>query len=344
MMESESELDALREKLSPADAAILEKALSQKSSIGVAPGEVGPVESVIRESVNGRIRYPESFAAYGDRYGVSARTIRSWVEIGKGITPRELPPLHDPPELPEWYRLHMSHRVPDAIESAASIFSDTPGASLPEAAKGENDRQNFLSDSKELPKPPPAEPKIDPIELKLAPELEADIFIVQLRSVANMAYEEYTEALKSGTRSKAREWRKDWLDAVTKLRQWEKEIIGIQEERGFLVRKSELVGELAGIAGAISKNVTNGYEKLIDEILSKLPQINYIDLAPAMEKLAVDFPELAPALVAMKELDALRATPQKKRALATKYRDKAFSRIRNSEFGRAIAEPVILPA
>jgi len=180
--------------------------------------------------------------------------------------------------------------------------------------------------------------------LELSPELEADQFVIQLRSVAQMAYMEYTTALKSGSRMKAREWRKDWLDAVTKLRQWEKEIIGIQEERGFLVRKSELVAELAGIAGSLSKNMDRGFEKQIDDLLDLLPPLDFTKLGPVMEKVRENNPEITPALDAIEELNSLRANPSKKRQMAIRRRDRVFSKIRKSEFGRAVSEGELLPA
>lgn len=348
--QAQAALEALRAEISPEMAAILDR-LNEADPTRPAgePGLAGvpEVASIVQECSDGRIRFPESYQDYGERYGASPRTVRSWVETGKEAEPRDLPPLHHPPSMPGWFRAHYAKRVPEGIEAAAALYAEAQ-ASGPREAGGDaaSTAKNFLSDSgggtggtsSKNKEAPPLGELIDSIELELAPELEADTFVVQLRSVAQMAYGEYVKALREKRRTAAREWRKDWLDAVTKLRQWEKEILAIQQEKGFLVRRSELVGELAGIAGAIARNITKGFEGCVDDVLSRLPAFDLAKTLEIKEEALYEFPDLAPLFRAVEAMAAFRSDKKAQRAIVIGHRDETFRKIRGSEFAAPIAD------
>lgn len=335
------ELAAIRDSLPEDQRAAFEVAILDqgKSRSRPAAASVEPVEAIVRISADGkRVRYPESFDAYGERFGCSGRTIRSWVEIGKDCEPRDLPPLHHPPSLADWYRAHRDHKVPDGITDAVAAYSDCEAVASAGDDSDTASPKNFsLAGSEERP-PEVGAGADESIVFGSDSDLAEDVFVRQLKIVAQGAYEQYTKALKEGRRSQAKTWYKDWMDAVGKLRQWSKELIAIEQERGVLVRKSTLISELVALAGASARNTDKAFDDLIRDLLGRLPTVNRQALDPQISKVREQFPDLVPLLDSVEELLALRANPSEQRKIAVKHRDAAFDKLRMMEFGDSFVE------
>ena len=260
---------------------------------------------VISRGSDGRVRYPESYAEYGRRFGKSPRTIRSWVSHGESLDPPVLPPLHDPDQLVEWFRAHRNHKVPAGIIEASEL--DDPSAPrMPGLGKKNS------SDSDSENAPPSSDPQ-ESILLEISDDIDADAGLQQARTLAQLAWEEMQKAYEQGNRTKAREWKKDWREAVTTQRAWEKDINKIMEDRGALLRKAKLVAELISMAASISRNVLNGLVEVVDHILLVLPA---------------------------EEIERLRNDRKARRAVALQFRDQIFAKLRATQFADSFREGV----
>ena len=269
------------------------------------PAASRPVEEVISRGSDGRVKYPESYAEYGRRFGKSARTIRSWVSHGESLEPPVLPPLHDPEQLVTWFRSYRSSKVPPGIINAAEgedlLQDETPVSE--EKKSRESDSQKDSS---------PTEPH-ESILLELSDDIEADEGLKQARTLSQLAWKEMKKAYELGNRTKAREWKKDWMEAVRTQRSWEKDINKIMEDRGHLLRKSTLVAEMISMAASIARNVVNGLIELIDWLVLEATE---------------------------DELAALRADRKARRTLALKFRDRIFAKLRSSKFSNSFREGI----
>ncbi len=262
---------------------------------------LGPVEAVVRVMKDGRILYPESYKIYGERFGKSDRTVRSWVAIGqeagkaRGTGLKELPPLHDANALVLWWRAHMTAKIPDKIVEVAIAEQRAGRAPVMELA-GAGGQGGKPAEEKAEPE------RAEPVKLgDLDVEIEADLGLRQARALAETAYNEMRRALEDGLEAKADRWRKVWMEAVSTQRVWEKDYNRIMEERGHLLRKNVLVAEIVSMAAAIARNVLAQMVELLETV------------AP--------------------EMDA-----GERRALAVAARDECFKKLRASEFSVAVRE------
>lgn len=67
-----------------------------------------------------RVKYAKLLVKYEEIYGHKVRAIKCWISIGKKSTPPDPPPLDEPAQMPDWWRRHMKHRIPDSINTAAA--------------------------------------------------------------------------------------------------------------------------------------------------------------------------------------------------------------------------------
>lgn len=331
------ELAAIRSSLSPELAAVFDRQLGVASPETIQVGSE-PVESIIKESDDGRIRYPESASAYGLRYGVSGRTVRSWIELGKDLEPRDLPPLHHPPSLAEWYRAYRNNRVPDGIADLAATYKaaeavERAGEPVDTASRQKKSFSGSVKDASGG-----GEVFSESVTFDSGGDIADDVFVNQLKTVAQGAYEQYLIELDKGRRTQAKAWQKDWMDAVSKLRQWVKELMLIEQEKGVLVRKSTILAELVSLGGAAARNAEKGYGEVITDLLSRLPAVDREKIDPALVEVRKSHPDLVPLLDGVETLLKLRANPADQRQMAVKHRDAAFDKLRMMEFGDAFVD------
>lgn len=193
----------------------------------------------------GRVKYPVDYCVYAERYGYkSGDTVRAWVRLGKARG--DLPPLEEPLKMIEWWRGNMEHNVPDGILLAA---------------RGCDPGDQFELDGGVLESPPVKPPPVSrgPIvlgDLELGELGEsADDALRQCQALQGYCFEQLQAALKINDHAGAERWRKDWTSAAQTRRQWEKDFNRIQEERGHLLRKTEVLEAAQAMASGIARGI-----------------------------------------------------------------------------------------
>lgn len=261
-------------------------------------GQIGenagiPVSEVIRTGEDGRIFYPESYSHYGEVYDSPPRTVRQWVSEGKKKDPQDLPPLHDPRQMPIWWKRNKVHEVPLKIMRAArSAANEANGGverlELQDCATGEESE--------------PAVSTFESLDMDGVEAGDAAASYERAAKLEAMAYERLqTEMAKdSPDRTEIDYWNGVYAKHQLARRQWEKDINAIRKDRGELLDKKALVGELVSLAGGIARNFDRSLRILIEE------------LAPD------DW------------------SPEKRRHVATEHRDRCFAELRESEFAEAM--------
>lgn len=73
-------------------------------------------------------------AHYAAVFGVSVRTIKTWIAIGRDARPPERPPLDEPARMKDWYSRHMTNRVPDRLVDLAASIARGTGANSPHSS------------------------------------------------------------------------------------------------------------------------------------------------------------------------------------------------------------------
>lgn len=92
------------------------------ASVGGEPFELAAERPVVAGS---RVRYPKPLDHYAALYDCSVRTIKRMIERGRRDgdalrDPVDLPPLHRPEKMPEWWERRMDYRCPAGVLNASS--------------------------------------------------------------------------------------------------------------------------------------------------------------------------------------------------------------------------------
>lgn len=191
----------------------------------------------------------------GKNIDTGVRTLKRWVKTGKAV--QDLPPFDTLHELARWYeRHHRANNAPEYLrrfEDQAS--ADDADAPPPAGEASQGDESAGVS----------------PMFIDLDAEVTADDGLRKIRALANSTYEQLEIELKRGRTAAAKELRKEWQSLMATQRQWEKDIVKIQEGKGEVLRTRVVNSELVMIFTAISQSYYAATIKLIQRLAPEMP-------------------------------------------------------------------------
>lgn len=275
MMERANLDEALPDELIKArDAALLRRfALGQQLSKDQKQrlAELLPATKAVAKKVTSAT-YRKKLRHYVKDLGLEGkdpvRKLKRWIEIGRTHTPPDFPPFDDPHLMAEWWRRCMEIRAPlyllrleqravDAGETAPPV-APAPAATGPSAAKAE-------------PGLPPGEALGMPMMLDMGAEVSSDLGLQQIRALVVATFDQLQRCLASGHLSQANQYRREWQTLVGTLRQWEKDIVKIQEGKGEVMRTRIINTELVRIFNVMRQSFTNTMLHLCEQLAPQLP-------------------------------------------------------------------------
>ena len=206
--------------------------------------------------------YPQSHSIYGKWYGVSERSIRSWVTVGRHAG--DFPPLDDPLKMPDWWSRNQKRSIPNKIFEAPKVKARMEAESLAsselgqialesEAVSGPSDADSEDSAPKKI-----AENGKNKERESARREFEAGGWgisarLERLATVEGELCAAYFEVLKNDNAGETEIARaqKRWTDAAEALRKLEKDAPEILKQRGELLVRSEVCEAVQRAHGAI---------------------------------------------------------------------------------------------
>ncbi len=223
------------------------------------------------------------------------RKLKRWIAAGREKSPPDLPPYDQPQLMAEWWRRNMTWKVPDYIQVLEHRAADTtPGSEPQDAPPG----PTIASPSTPTKNgETQAEPTGVPMFLDMGAEVSSDIGLQQVRALVQATFTQLQRCLETGHISQANSYRREWQTLVGTLRQWEKDIVKIQEGKGEVLRTRVINTELVRIFTVIRHSFSNA--------LLEMAEV----LAPEME-------------------------PSERREMCAKHRDKCFSHLKTSRFNQ----------
>ena len=204
-------------------------------------------------------RYDHPLRVYAERIwpekdlDSSVRTLKRWIRKGKRAS--DLPPFDDSTRLASWYeRHHRCKTAPDYLRRFETA-EEKPTVSIatPEATdSGEPDQ-------------------LPAMILDLDAEYASDTGLRQVRALVQATYGQMEKALSLGQSTQYRSLRREWQQLVSTQRQWEKDIIKIQEGRGEVLRTRVINSELVRIFAASGQSFFNALLKVMQDHAQHLP-------------------------------------------------------------------------
>lgn len=207
-----------------------------------------------------RVKYAKPLKEYAETYGFDERTVKRWVERGKAAEPMDLPPLHRPALMPDWFSRRMERAVPEAILLAASEARLSVAVAKPEPVP-------VLKPAEPEPvsNAPPVEArsKVDPAppDSKELPPKPRDFSNVKamtfeenveaLRRQLAIQFELLQEAMAGADNGLMSSRQKAYRECMAELRKAEQDLLTWQEERGDLARLTEVRSENNRIASTV---------------------------------------------------------------------------------------------
>jgi hypothetical protein len=206
--------------------------------------------------------------------------IKKWVKKGRYNDdgslrdPLDLPPFDQLDKLAEWWRRHMKWRVPDFILSfeqggtpadSTAAASSTAGAAAPGSKPSQPGTGNKEqgTDSQYIGMSLDAGQE--------GGESTADMGLVQARALVKATYEQMERALQYKKFTEYNSLRREWQQLVQTLRQWEKDIIKIQEGKGEVLRTRTLLEDANRMFAMLSISFTNCLEDLVRRLAPDKP-------------------------------------------------------------------------
>lgn len=181
----------------------------------------------------------------------SERTIKRWVQEGRRADPVDLPPLDELPLMAAWYERTHKWRAPEGLVKFAQRVAHPP----PLAADGDD-----YSDDDALP----------PMVLGDAVQA-SDLGLQQAQALVKATYDQMHVALAGNRMTQYNALVREWKGLVQILRQWEKDIVQIQEGRGDVLRTRVINSELVRLFNAMAQSFFNALLKVIQEFATDLP-------------------------------------------------------------------------
>lgn len=193
----------------------------------------------------------------------ATRTLKRWVSLGREAQPPDFPPFDHPERLAAWYERHHDWKAPEALKHLESAAREaTPATPAPPKQPGVGP----LS-----PGAPPEEAPLPPMELDLDAEMTADVGLQQVKSLVQATFTQMQVALKRENMPAYNNLRREWQQLVGILRQWEKDIVKIQEGKGEVLRTRVINTELVRIFTTIGQSFFNGLLKVLADHAPHLP-------------------------------------------------------------------------
>ena len=228
------------------------------------------------------------------------RKLKRWIAKGRASSPPDLPPLDAPDQMPEWWRRNMEWRVPNYLIKfeqcnrgipieAAIPAPDAPTTTTATTAAAEAEK--------------PGEATGVPMFLDMGAEVATDLGLQQIRALVVATFNQLQRCLASGHLSQANQYRREWQTLVGTLRQWEKDIVKIQEGKGKVMRTRVINTELVRIFNVMRQSFTNAMLSLVEQ------------LSPELQ-------------------------PQERREIVIKQRDKCFTHLKGTRFAQTFQADV----
>lgn len=208
------------------------------------------------------------------------RTLKRWIKKGKDA--QDLPPFDEIRDLARWYERHF--RAASAPASLRRFEEEQPSSPPPPSAQDKEEN----ADSSPLP----------PMMLGSDVEMDSDVGLQQVKTLVDATFRQMRVALERNNQREYQSLRKEWQSLVGTLRQWEKDMVKIQEGKGEVLRTRVINSELVRIFTTLGQSFFNSLLKTIK------------DLAPAMP-------------------------PDEQRALALAQRDLIFLHLKGSRFEKS---------
>lgn len=185
----------------------------------------------------------------------SVRKLKRWV--AKGREAKDPPPFDEIEKLATWYERH--HRY----ESAPAELKQFEVQDV--EAAGEVDEV--------------ADEGLPSMTLDLEGEHATDDSLKQLRALKNAIYGQMEVALKTRQFTVYRNLRQEWTPLVNTERQWEKDLLKIQEGKGEVLRTRVVNTELVRIFTTSGQSFFNKMLKLLQTHAPQLPPEEHRRLA-----------------------------------------------------------------
>ena len=189
----------------------------------------------------------------------ASRTIKRWVKVGREAN--DPPPLDDLPSLADWYERHhkwKAGRELAALRDGVPVTSPAP-APAPKAAPAP---------------PPPAsaeEESLPAMVFDLDVELSVDTGLRQIRSLVQATYDQMQLAIKGSQMKQYQTLRREWSESIKLLRQWEKDVVKIQEGRGEVLRTRVINTELVQIFTSLGQSFFQAMDNLLAVHAPEMP-------------------------------------------------------------------------
>lgn len=195
------------------------------------------------------------------------RKLKRWIAKGREKNPTDFPPFDEPHLMAEWWRRNMEWRVPLNIARLEQQQGDeqevtAPGG--PPAASPPGASSNPTTGST-------GEQPGVPMMLDLGAEVASDMGLVQIRALVTATFDLLQRCLSQGLMTQANNYRREWQTLVGTLRQWEKDIVKIQEGKGEVLRTRVINTELVRIFTVIRQSFTNEMLALVEMLKPEMP-------------------------------------------------------------------------
>ncbi len=186
------------------------------------------------------------------------RKLKRWIAKGREVSPADMPPFDSPGLMADWWRRHMEWRVPLYLlrHEQPDAAIDPPGA------------------PPTTPAPSPAsmgDPTGDPVVLDMSMDIATDMGLQQIRALVVATFQQLQRCMASGHLAQANNFRREWQSLVGTLRQWEKDIVKIQEGKGEVMRTRVINTELVRIFGVLRQSFTNELLDLAEQLAPEMP-------------------------------------------------------------------------
>jgi len=230
------------------------------------------------------------------------RKLKRWIAKGRESSPPDLPPFDAPEQMAEWWRRNMEWRVPLYLLRHEQGAADVGEAAIPATAAPPTVTATTAPPNGAEAEKAGAATGV-PMFLDMGAEVATDLGLQQIRALVVATFDQLQRCLASGHLSQANQYRREWQTLVGTLRQWEKDIVKIQEGKGEVMRTRVINTELVRIFNVMRQSFTNAMLSLAEQ------------LSPGLQ-------------------------PQERRDIVIKQRDKCFTHLKGTRFAQTFQPDV----